>query len=505
MLSSQQMKRMIWLLLIAFTFVASWYLTFRYFPFEPDVANSPLVWRGFLTEGFSVFKDWYPTPDNWYFTVYPINFIFFSLLSSDGRFALTLSTMFFIFITPLIVAVIVNVTNKKISFIFAPILIISLPAYCYIYGFIAHPFSHYSTNFFGIVVFALCFFNLKKQSTAICLLYSLLSLLAAVSDPWFAATYFLPLLLTHLYFTWQKIITKKISIIYLITFIFTMIHAVPRWLHIPIQQFELVPFSQWSVNIEWVIHVMGRSLNLFFFDNNIAYSASLLIWSTLFIHALIVCWKKGNQSRFIAIFSFLSVAAIISSFIIGYDMPYEGSARFFVNAFIFLMMVITLRFSFKSNPLIAFVFALFLCSSYYSYYKYSAPIADQEAKTRAYIDFLKKNNLMFGYSDYWQLANNVNWLSEEEIHITSVLWQDSFQIMSDSPRRQTMRSWLKPDFIQQSPERQFVAIPAVETADENSEANRRVNAIRKQLGAADEVMTFEGMTILVYNHRIVFP
>ena len=186
-------------------------------------------------------------------------------------------------------------------------------------------------------------------------------------------------------------------------------------------------------------------------------------------------------------------------------MPYEGSARFFVNAFIFLMMVITLRFSFKSNPLIAFVFALFLCSSYYSYYKYSAPIADQEAKTRAYIDFLKKNNLMFGYSDYWQLANNVNWLSEEEIHITSVLWQDSFQIMSDSPRRQTMRSWLKPDFIQQSPERQFVAIPAVETADENSEANRRVNAIRKQLGAADEVMTFEGMTILVYNHRIVFP
>jgi hypothetical protein len=496
---------MAWLLIILLSFAASWYLTFRYFPFEPDVANSPLVWQGFLREGFSVFRDWFPTPDNWYFTVYPINFIFFSLLSSDGRFALTLSTMFFVFITPLIVAAIINATHKKFTFLFAPILIISLPAYCYIYGFIAHPFSHYSTNCFGVVVFALCFFNLKKQSIAICALYSVLSLLAAVSDPWFSATYFLPLLLTHFYFTWQNVITRKITIIYLLVFIFTMIHAVPRWLHIPIQRFELVPFEQWVINVEWVIYVMGRSLNLFFVENKIAYIISLAVWFALFIHAIVICWGKGIKARFIVTFSILSIAAIISSFIIGYDMPYENSARFFVNAFVFLMTVVTMRLSFKNSAFVVFLFALFLSSSCYSYYKTDAPFIDQEKQTWAYIDFLKKNNLTFGYGDYWQLSNNVNWLSDSQIHITPVRWDDNYQIMSTEPRVQTMRSWLKTDFIQQSPQRQFVSIPAIETADMNSEANRRLDAIRKQLGAADEVLTFEGMTLMVYNHRIMFP
>jgi hypothetical protein len=64
------------LLLLIIALGGSYFLTMRYFSLDPDSANSPLVWRAFLTEGFSAFKDWAPTPDNWYFTTYPVNFLF---------------------------------------------------------------------------------------------------------------------------------------------------------------------------------------------------------------------------------------------------------------------------------------------------------------------------------------------------------------------------------------------------------------------------------------------
>ncbi len=73
----------IYLSAIIFAVIASYALTYRYFPVEPDASSSPLIWRAFLTEGITAFKDWKPTPDNWYFTVYPINFIFFNLISDD--------------------------------------------------------------------------------------------------------------------------------------------------------------------------------------------------------------------------------------------------------------------------------------------------------------------------------------------------------------------------------------------------------------------------------------
>ncbi len=504
MLNAPRSQKIAWIAITLFTLAVSWFLTFRYFPYEPDVANSPIVWRAFLNEGFSIFRDWLPTPDNWYFTVYPVNFIFFTLLSDDGRFALTLSTVFFVFLTPLLIAAVNNGANRKNTFILAPILIVCLPAYCYVSGFIAHPFSHYSTQFFGVLVFTLCFFNLQKRSTGMVLLYSLISILSAVSDPWFAATFFLPLLLVHFYFSWNKTISKKATAIFLIAFIFTMIHAVPRWLHIPVQRFTLVPVDQWFINAEWVVHILGRGLNLFFIDNSIAYAVSLIIWVALFLHAMVICWNKGEKARFIALFAFLSIAAIITSFIIGYDMPYEGSARFFVNAFCFVMMLVALRLSFKGNMFIGCVLALFLASSGYSWYKNTGPFADNEAQTRAYIAFLQQNDLTFGYGDFWKLSNNVNWLSDNKIHITPVLWEDNYQIMFSSSRGQTLRSWLQPAFIAQSPERQFVSIPAIATSDANSEANRRVAAIRQQLGEPDEVKTFAGMTFFIYNHRITF-
>ncbi|WP_380183605.1 hypothetical protein [Kalamiella sp. sgz302252] len=492
-----------YLILFGATVYFSWLLTNRYFPIEPDAANSPLVWRALLVEGFSVLKDWKPTPDNWYFTVYPINFIFFILTSSDGIAALTASTAFFVALTATVLACLVYFTVRSWHAVLALMCLLFLPAYLYTFGFVAHPFSHYSTNFFGAVCLGLSLINLKRNSSRLATVYSVISLLAAVSDPWFSATYFLPLLLVNGYFSWKKILSFKSTAIVFIAFILAMTHVVPKLMGLPVQRFKLVPIEQWPINAEWTVHILGRSLNLFFIDNSLTWTASIIIWVCLTIWALFICLRQNNKTKFITIFCILTISAIISSFIISYDTPGEISARFFVNAVCFAVVLVTLLSSYSKNVIPGFVLILYFASSLYSYHLHDKPLYDQKQQTYDYIAFLEQHNLTFGYADFWQMSNGVNWLSDGKIHITSVLFNDDFTIDFTSSRSQTMKSWLTEDFTRQAPKRQFISIPSIKSADLHSEGSLRVLAIETQFGKPDQVLIYGNMTILIYNHPIL--
>jgi len=491
------------IIILILTFWVAYGLTSRYFPIEPDAANSSLVWRALLAEGISVFKDWAPTPDNWYFTVYPINFLFFLLTGNDGIFPLTLSTSVFVAMTAIVLAAILYSITRTWHALLAILALVCLPAFVYTFGFVAHPFSHYSTNFFGAVCLALSLYNLKKNSVLLAVAYSIISLLAAVSDPWFSATYFLPLLLVNIYFSWKKVISVKATGIVFVAFILSMTHVLPRMLGLPIQRFKLVPVDQWLINAQWTVQVLGKSLNLFFVDSFLACTSSLIIWTMMVGWALYKCLKHNNKTVFIALFSFLTIAAIISSFIISYDSPADISARFFVNAVCFSVVLVTLNFSLSKKLFPGIILALYIASSLYSFHIYSKPLYDQKQQTYSYISFLEKHDLTFGYSDYWLMANSVNWLSDGKIHISPVLFNNDFSIDFSSSRSQTMRSWLKEKFISSSPSRQFIAVPAVEQTKDGLKENSRVIAIEKQFGLPDEKLHFQGVILLVYKHQLL--
>ncbi|MCS3422865.1 hypothetical protein M2403_001465 [Rahnella sp. BIGb0603] len=486
--------------------ICAYFLTKRYFPIEPDAANSPLVWREMLENGFSVIKYWKPTPDNWYFTVYPINFFFFFVLSDDGKIPLIISTSLFVSLSAIIITWILNSTNKSKASFLAMSALIFLPAYVYTFGFIAHPFSHNSTNFFGIFTFALCFYNIKKSSTRITILYSLIALLSAVSDPWFLATYFLPILLVQIYFSWKEKSNWKNTVIFGITFILAMTHVIPRILGLPVQHFKLAPFDLWAENAAWMVKIIGRSMNIFFIDAQIAYVSSFIVWSLIVIYSIYDCLQRGKESTFIAIFSALTIAGIISSFIISYTTPADISARFFINAICFSFVIGALCFSYKRNILIVLAFTLFVFSSLYSYTVIKSPLYDQEKQTLSYIDFLKEHKLFFGYSDYWLSSNTVNWLSNNEIHISPVLFdKKTYRIQFDEVRSQTFSTWLTPTYFEKAPQRQFISIPAIQNSQPDSEMNRRLDAIKQQVGIPDEVLTYEDKTLFIYNSKITIP
>lgn len=93
------------------------------FVIDSDVSNSAIVWHEISKNGWSIIKKWRATPDNWYFTVYPIHFLLFKLTGSTSPEILRFLAMAQLFICATLVSLICFERSKNcLSFILIPLL-----------------------------------------------------------------------------------------------------------------------------------------------------------------------------------------------------------------------------------------------------------------------------------------------------------------------------------------------------------------------------------------------
>lgn len=482
------------------------WITTRYFPVEPDVVNSPIVWRHILDNGISAIQDWNPTVDNWYFTVYPVNFLVFSLLGDDGLVALRLSTSLF----SICIAITAMLTMRK-SFgytpaIFSLILLSLIPAFSYTFGFMSHPFSHNSTNAFGFLCLLLSLLNIKYKNIAFTVFISATALLSGVSDPWFMASYFIPLLITcSLMCVWDRKLTPH-AIIILIACIIALSNIIQRMLDIPPHHFKLVALSDMLINLKWTVLLIGKSLNIFFIDNDLTSSLSFFVWAIVICLsaylALIV--KESNKNKiYVVIFSLLSIAGIASSFVLSYESPDYISSRFFMNVTCFALLLCCMGMSSKFKLFFYIIAFLFSVSSINSYINNKSPLHNQTEIINNYIDFLKKNDLHYGYGSFWDKSMTVNWLSGGNIHITPVFFNPaSGRIDFKSVRQQTLTSWHTQNAFESAPERQFIAVTTANHPERCLEMTSCLSGIQEQVGKPDEILEFGTTKILVFNRKL---
>ncbi|GAB0643682.1 hypothetical protein ZA09C12_38130 [Escherichia coli] len=109
--------------------------------------------------------------------------------------------------------------------------------------------------------------------------------------------------------------------------------------------------------------------------------------------------------------------------------------------------------------------------------------------------------MSFGYSNNAHLSTTVNWLSRKEIQILQI-YQDgkNGKINFKRVRSQSFASWHEPKFINKQPARQFISVSPRTCGN----MDVCVDAIRKDIGEPDEILTFKVNKILVYNNRINF-
>ena len=479
------------------------FLTSRYLPIETDALNSPIVWREVSEHGFGVLKSWYATPDNWYFTVYPINFFFYLLFGNDGIVPLTVSTALFACVTAISFW---YVANRSGAGTYSYLVVISLtlmPAYAYTFGFIAHPFSHYSTTAYGALCVAIMIANIGLRSYALVALISIISIFTGASDPWYLASFFLPMLLIQAYMLWNKNASLKDLVTYSIAFIISISGLVQRIFNIPVEHFKLTTTDQMLLNVEVAFTAIGRMLNPFFVNNGITLALSLLIWIPVSIYSAWVCFKGTKESSYLAVLACLSISAIISSFILSFEHVNDMNARFFGNVPAFVITLCAICASIKKSRIISALLILFCFSSLYSYTKIKHPMFDQGAKTAEIIKFLTKNDLSYGYSNTVQYATTTNWMSNGDIKIIPVYQNPKTgYITKDVTRGQTMKYWLSDEYMSKTPSRQFFAVTETERSCKNKDVC--INYIKSRIGEPDDVLTFRNITFLVYNRQINF-
>lgn len=489
-------KNALYLIFSLTSIFIAYILTYRYFLYNPDIANSPLVWRAFLKDGFSVFQDWNATQDNWYFTTFPINFLFFKLLDNDGPLPLIISTSLFISLTAIIVAGNVKkITGSNLRAFIALFCLTCVPAYSYTYAFLAHAFSHYSTIFYGAISLSLFLINIERKSISITIINAIVMLLTGTSDPWFLATFFLPFVLAHWFISYKKAVYYKTSIFYSILLLISLTHIPQILLGLPYDHFKLTSFANMLLNVKYTYLLVSKSINIFPIYNHFTGILSLIIWLYLLSKSFLYSINKNYRLTFLSVFTLLSILGILASYILNFNYYIGENARFFCNI-LFLLIFFTLINQNKNDRYgIYLVMFLYAVSALYSYHKINKPLANNYRNTLEIIDVLQKNQLTYGYSEYWHYANNITWLSYGKVEVTSLIYNENYQDYSinfKDLRLQSFRSHFNEAYAATKPKYQFIMV------ENNPEYLKKINIKHFFSVVGQPVKTLKAADMLIY-------
>ncbi|WP_413738056.1 hypothetical protein ACL2XP_07570 [Sodalis sp. RH21] len=476
--------------------ILSYYFVTFNFSADNDVANSAIVWHEVQKHGLSVLSQWRPTPDNWYFSTYPIHFLLFKLTGSSSPRVIQFIEIAQVFLGALIAAMICfRKTRSQYSFLLIPFFC-GLSQFAYTVGYISHPFSHNLTNVYGLLCIYLYMVKPKNANFFYEIGICALILVASVSDPWFQAAYYLPLLLVSLYKTLvAKTQSKKALLPLFITGIILFTHLIERVLHLPVAHFSLGSPQQMLANGYWFLVGLGGNLNLFFVQNNSVNIASSVIVIVLYLFSM----AKLNKRDDVDFIIFFSLAGITSAFILSSTPGAAYSARFFVNiVYLAIIALFASALQSKRESIMLYLAILFL-SGLYSHW--NVPPRDSDRPLVELRTFLEKNNLHDGFGPYWGSQTlAMAWNTQWNTLIRPVAFDKKTGYMQLGGRSQTFDYWYTPE-TNSDAKRQFIAI--LSDGEECADLTLCLNGVSKQFGEPDEKLSFNGMLFYVYNRPIV--
>ncbi|MER1978373.1 hypothetical protein [Pseudocitrobacter faecalis] len=461
---------------------------------DPDAANSPIVWRAFLHEGFSAFKHWTPTFDNWYFTVYPLNFALFYILNDDGIAPIVISSAIFIILVSILSS---KITLRFSGYIPATAALISITFISpdlYINGYYGHPFSHNSTNAYGFIALALYFSSLTGEKVFHAILIGVILLISSASDPWIQASFTIPILISEFYNAYINKERRPYAAILLIAFLLSITNSIQIFFNLPVHGFKITSLDQMLDNFERAVILTSKILPIWVEQNIILSYFSFVFWMFAFLFSAYTLFKKGGVYSIISLFFIMSILGIYSSSIIGDQLPHQ---RFYLNVAPVVLITLSICAHYKRILYIPIILTLGV-----SLYAYATTTLNYNTNKNIdeYITFLKKNDLSYGYGSFWGMNMTVNWLSKGALHITPVYFDKKTGFVDfKSVRVQTLATWHTKAFIESQPNRQFISISKGTSGDRCADIEICIAGIKKQIGQPDEILHHSGMTFLVYN------
>lgn len=504
---------------------------------DADTSLPLILWHGVHTHGLAWLKDFVFTPDNWLFSIIPVDFLGFTLLGAKP--AVVLLSGWLIFISAAFISgVIAWQLNAKRASFGIPLALLSAGFYAHRCGFVSYPVSHNVTNLFGLVTVSLLLRWMQWQKNRS--LFLMLALLAAgaVSDPWMVAAYSLPIILLSMLLllsspkTMDRAACVKLFLISVVALaavpsgFFGLLNFIPS-----LRQPFHFPRNHDSWKLLWdnsifLIKDLGGLLNIVplhhanYFDFGLVSIGA--IGMLFVINIAEAGWKNilASKTRFVFfLFSPISIGGTSLAFLMG--LPFVGghasddSARFVLNG-LYLIVIglgVLMDLNWEKSTRMRRIFdmavvGLFLIAGNVStawwWTKPGLTFANKD--TENLIKFLRRYHLSYGYGVYWgSRANAVTGVSDSEIRIRPVRFDERSGRMFIGDRNQVSRRWYRPEDIPYGQKEYFVAVG--HDGEECADVGRCMRGLREQFGSPAKILRYNSfyppLLILVWDHPLL--
>ena len=493
------------------------------FGIETDSSHSLMLWYGVNSHGLTWLKDWIFTQDNWLFSLVPFHFLGFLLFGTNFGVAVIGGWLVFV-LSAFISGLVAWQLDAKRSAFLIPLILLFLGTYAHSKGFASYSTSHNVTNLFGLTSLLLIIRWTKKQKTTTLFFILLLLVAGSISDPWMVAAYNLPIVIVSvLLLIFPQIKTERIDCIKLFLASVGSIVAVKSHFFgvlnfLPDMYFQLGDWGAIKNNSLFLIKDLGGLLNIFPFQNsNYLVPAVLsigIIVILLFVNIAIAVEKKLYAQKYFLVFlsfSFFSIGGIFLAFMLSSIEADSKSARFLLNCFYLIVIGLGVlidlnweRLSITQRLFSASVVLLFLISGIASTFQiWQRPgFAVNDRGTNALIDFLRKNNLSYGYGPYWgSNANAVTAVSKSSIRIRPVVFNKSNGMMVTGNRAQSSRRWYTTEDLPTDQKEFFVFVKS--DGEECADFDLCIKGLSKQFGEPARVLKYDDAFILVWNQPLI--
>lgn len=493
------------------------------FGIEADSSHSLMLWYGVNSHGLTWLKDYIFTQDNWLFSLVPFHFLGFLLFGPNVGVAVIGGWLVFV-LSAFISGLVAWQLDAKRSAFLIPLALLFLGVYAHYSGFVSYSTSHNVTNLFGLTSLLLIIKWVKKQKTATLFFILLLLVAGSISDPWMVAAYNLPIVIVSiLLWIFPQIIIERIDCVKLFLTSVGSIFAVNSHFFgalnfLPEMHFQLGNWGTINSNSIFLIKDLGGLLNIFPFQNSndfIPAVLSILIIAILTIKniniaAQNIIYTKNSYFVFFS-FSFFSCGGILLAFMLSSVEAATYSARFLLN-FLYLIVIglgvlIDINWERLSNRQRAFavsVVMLFfvsgIASNFQLWLKPGFTLNDTGASDLA--DFLRKNNLTYGYGPYWgSNANAVTAVSKSAIRIRPVQFSKLNGKMVTGNRPQSSRRWYATEDLPADQKEYFVFVKS--DGEECANFDLCIKGLSKQFGEPARVLKYDDAFILVWNQPLI--
>jgi hypothetical protein len=494
------------------------------FGIDSDSSHSIMLWYGVKADGIGWIKDWFFTQDNWLLSLLPFHFLGFEIFGPRPAVVILFGWIIFVFSAFISGAIAWQLRAKKAALILSAVLLF-FGYYAHEAGFVSYSTSHNITNLLGLVVFFLFFSWLNKPAPIKIIAAFVILFIGDFSDPWMTAAYLLPLALSSLaciaFPTFFKI-DRKGSLCWFLAVIAAVFLVKSQLLGVlsflPVMSFAPGNWASSNHNTIMWIQDLGGLLNLIPFNQGndfIPSLLSLIILISLLVYlgfkALQAGYAQHRGGSAFLLLAALSIGGISMAFMISNQAAQYHSARFVLNCAYLILIALGILIEYnwsissKIEKLIYVVVTiLFVLSGAVSNYPdWKKPgFAFKDTGVLALIDFLKTNNLNYGYGSYWgSLSNAITAASKLEVIIRPVVFNPLSGMMVAGNRVESASTWyLEKDYP--ANQKDFFVFVASDF-EECTDINICINGLIRQFGNPVKTLKYNGATVMVWDHPLI--